>query len=617
MYYNAFLVFSFWIATLSAFSQAETNNPVLPFWTVKGNSGTTPGTNFIGTTDAKKLIFKVNNQQAGLIDYTSPYNTTLGYQALVANTTGYSNAAFGYLALAANTTGYDNMAIGDSTLSSNTTGYHNVALGTLALYSNTTGVGNTAIGYAALQDNSGSTSSLNTAVGDYSLTNNTTGFFNTMVGGLSGYRNTTARYNTGIGYRASYTNLTGEGNVAIGHYALNSNLVGRNVAIGTEALADAQLSSQNVAIGYFALHNLSGFPANTVSGNVAVGAYSLYSANYAVATYPIHNTAIGDSSLRLNTFGWGNTALGKNALLFNTGGTKNTAIGYNADVSNSFLTNATAIGYNAKVNQSNAIVLGATGTDQVTVGIGTTTPTYPLTVISTVNGTFGPYGYLTTTGAATFAGSNSIPVSIWASGRVLATEFDAYSDARIKNIINISDGVVDLNTIAQIQITNYQYIDTISKGNRVSKKVIAQQVEGVYPSAVSKITDVIPDIYQLAEMHNGKVKLKNNLQPGEKVKLIFADQSQVYTVLSANEKEFEVNEEKEGSVFVFGREVNDFRVVDYEALAMLNISATQQLLKMIIQQQKDIEKMRAQWSALQNEVEEIKQQLLLKSANTD
>jgi len=30
-------------------------------------------------------------------------------------------------------------------------------------------------------------------------------------------------------------------------------------------------------------------------------------------------------------------------------------------------------------------------------------------------------------------------------------------------------------------------------------------------------------------------------------------------------------------IFVFGREVNDFRVVDYEAISMLGISAIQQL----------------------------------------
>ncbi len=30
------------------------------------------------------------------------------------------------------------------------------------------------------------------------------------------------------------------------------------------------------------------------------------------------------------------------------------------------------------------------------------------------------------------------------------------------------------------------------------------------------------------------------------------------------------------TVFVYGREVNDFHTVDYEALSMLNVSATQE-----------------------------------------
>ena len=46
------------------------------------------------------------------------------------------------------------------------------------------------------------------------------------------------------------------------------------------------------------------------------------------------------------------------------------------------LTNATAIGANAVVSESNAIVLGDTGVNQVNVGIGTTTPAHPLHVIS-------------------------------------------------------------------------------------------------------------------------------------------------------------------------------------------------------------------------------------------
>lgn len=37
-------------------------------WSTTGNTGTTPGTNFIGTTDAKDLKIKVNNTVAGSIE---------------------------------------------------------------------------------------------------------------------------------------------------------------------------------------------------------------------------------------------------------------------------------------------------------------------------------------------------------------------------------------------------------------------------------------------------------------------------------------------------------------------------------------------------------------------
>ncbi|MCX7954045.1 MAG: tail fiber domain-containing protein [Bacteroidales bacterium] len=38
-------------------------------WLLTGNAGTTPGTNFLGTTDAKDLLFKVNNKDAYAIKY--------------------------------------------------------------------------------------------------------------------------------------------------------------------------------------------------------------------------------------------------------------------------------------------------------------------------------------------------------------------------------------------------------------------------------------------------------------------------------------------------------------------------------------------------------------------
>jgi hypothetical protein len=49
-------------------------------------------------------------------------------------------------------------------------------------------------------------------------------------------------------------------------------------------------------------------------------------------------------------------------------------------------------------------------------------------------------------------------------------------------------------------------------------------------------------------------------------------------------------------IFVFGREVNDFRSVDYEALSMLGISAIQQLAKENEEMKKENAKQKADFN---------------------
>jgi hypothetical protein len=65
------------------------------------------------------------------------------------------------------------------------------------------------------------------------------------------------------------------------------------------------------------------------------------------------------------------------------------------------------------------------------------------------------------------------------------------------------------------------------------------------------------------------------------VRLLFSESNELLEVQEANDEGFRVATEKTGAVFVYGREVTDFHMVDYEALSMLHISATQGLVKQI------------------------------------
>ena len=221
------------------------------------------------------------------------------------------------------------------------------------------------------------------------------------------------------------------------------------------------------------------------------------------------------------------------------------------------------------------------------VGIGTSNPTQaPLVVFGTAAGeTFGQHASFVSNsddlgnanGTFTFA-----DISIKAQHGIHANFYRAISDERIKRIQGRSHGPADLALLSKIEITDYTYRDTATKGVRPQKKVIGQQIEAVFPQAVAHSTDVVPDIYKKAAVENGWVKLATDLKVGERVRLVGPKTDSVFEVLEVQPRGFRTGmTEKLDDLFVYGREVKDFRVVDYEAISMLNVSATQELARQV------------------------------------
>lgn len=239
-------------------------------WSLTGNSGTSATTNFLGTTDAVSLNFKVNSTLSGFIDYNSSSNMSFGFNALSSNTVGVENTGLGYWALKSNTSGSDNVGIGYSCLSSNTTGSNNTALGAYSFSLNTSGAQNTAIGFSALGSNWGGC--YNVSVGGYSLNGNTNGYFNNAFGYGALTSNSTGWYNSAFGYNSLANNTTGEYNCAYGNQsAYNVTDGDNNTIIGYQAGFSGTLPSNNTFIGF-----KSGY-SNNASGNVFIGYQAGYS----------------------------------------------------------------------------------------------------------------------------------------------------------------------------------------------------------------------------------------------------------------------------------------------------------------------------------------------------
>jgi len=378
-------------------------------WSLEGNAGTTPGTDFIGTTDNVDLVFKVNNTEAGRIN-NDLNNTSLGYQSLEANTSGEENTSIGSNAMYNNTEGYYNVAVGYQALFNNTDADYNVAIGPLNLYENTSGHHNSSVGFAA-------------------LTQNTTGYLNTANGYAALFSNTTGSNNTGIGYwsdvtAGDLTNVTVIGALARGTASNQVVLGDDNVTTfycdgayaGTTTIQpNMYVASDGQIMRSITLDRT--FNNLTVNGNTIIGsdAADNLTVNALIASSLVPDGTTRDLGTDANR--WGDLFLSGASLHIGTSAANEGVIGWNGSaVSFSkpiYITGTPGAPYDL-VLQGDANIIGQTMTDGL-LNDGTFTQ----------NGTIDIQGYIHNTDAGVF------------NGRVYINDaFEVVGPAYFNSIIN-------------------------------------------------------------------------------------------------------------------------------------------------------------------------------------
>ena len=413
-------------------------------------------------------------------------------------------------------------------------------------------------------------------------------------------------------------------------YVFNTEWDYGNVGVYSTAMGQSTTASAYTSTAMGASTTASGFfstaigYSTTASGNssTAMGNVTTASESYSTAmgsstiargqnSTAMGNGAIasGNSSTAMGSYttasGAVSTAMGNGAI---ASGNYSTAMGYSTTASGQY---STAIGRNNVDVPTALFMIGYGATSSVRsnaltvlndgkVGIGTTAPLAPLHISITNSVTensanryfnYGTGGSILTQSAGTYNIGLLADYDIVTRSSFVSVQTVTTSDARIKNIIGLSNNQQDLDKIRQIQITDYRYKDAHTWGNQSFKKVIAQQVEEVYPQAVRKMTSIIPDIYALADQvvfettskHLTIIMSKNyDIKIGETIEFILEKEGKVQGVVaSVSGNSFTVKnwQYPTDKIFVFGREVKDFRSVDYEAISMLGISAIQQLAK--------------------------------------
>ena len=213
--------------------------------------------------------------------------------------------------------------------------------------------------------------------------------------------------------------------------------------------------------------------------------------------------------------------------------------------------------------------------------------------------TFASYGYFNPFGNFGTAGGGASEYSVYATARVACTELNAYSDQRIKtNIIDINDSSA-LETIRQIQPKRYNYIDTVTKGEKPVWGFIAQQVASVLDYSVNKVNEYVPNIYNKASVTHDidgagsiltlesgttnvlditkavdqKIQIKVYIDDDECVKEVYVKEIINATQIKIEENlDISINE-----VFVYGQKVNDFHALNKDAIFTVSVGALQEL----------------------------------------
>jgi fibronectin-binding autotransporter adhesin len=400
----------------------------LRVWDLTGNSGTTPGTHFVGTTDAQDLVFRTNNLERMRINTSGRYlvsNTTSANGNLFFgrnvgndnNTGGYKKVGFGINVLSATNDfsnniaygynvgnsmlsgsvyafGYDvlnsatagtGVAFGSGILNNVTNAGSNTAFG-VNILNNSTGGQNAAFGFSSLRDNISGTE--NSAYGELSGRSNTTGSLNSYFGAYSGQTNN-GNGNTGLGSSALGNATGSSNNTAIGGYAGNRLTTGNNntfLGYNSGTANTAWSGSNNIVIGANQDWNLLTTVNNQMNigglifGTGMTGTYGAPAGNIGIgATAPAnkleitHGTA-GNSGLRFTNLLSTNSTTTGNGKFLSVNTTGDVILSDGTGSLKWYAENAAAPGASPTATGSGAIAIGnsvtATGTRSVAIGNG-------------------------------------------------------------------------------------------------------------------------------------------------------------------------------------------------------------------------------------------------------
>jgi len=261
------------------------------------------------------------------------------------------------------------------------------------------------------------------------------------------------------------------------------------------------------------------------------------------------------------------------------------------------------------------------------LSIGTDSFLFPLWVNSVTNAYYFYMNYyLHQNGVGQANATANWSVSIYGQGAILTAQwFASVSDRRIKKNIKPVGSMLDI--INKIEICEFDFIDNAVKRDECG--VIAQQLETVFPNAVDTHVGHIPCYMCSATktiLEDGNIQLQFDvgdtpLDVGDSIKIISGKEDvekshdHIIKVLSIDGDKFTFKKwdndicQDDYGVFVYGKQVDDYRNVDAPQLGILALKGVQELSNMVASQAETIKSLEANTTLLFKHMIDLTNQL--------
>ena len=201
--------------------------------------------------------------------------------------------------------------------------------------------------------------------------------------------------------------------------------------------------------------------------------------------------------------------------------------------------------------------------------------------------------------------------TIWVNSTIYVS-----SDKRIKkNIIEINDSL-SLQKLRDISCCTYEYADKLFRKSGQNIGFIAQQVKEHVPQAINIEKKVIPDVMKnLTNIYWNDTKMNSSeLQDvsGIKYRFYVGDNSSnlVRKEVIGNPDGTFIFEKKWNYIFCYGKEVDDFHVLDKNKLFAINFSATQEIDRIQQAEKTKLAAAEAEITTLKNKVTSLENTLV-------